>query len=167
MTYKYPTTLEEFKNSDIASMPGNTKARNASGYKCEVDTISLNDVISKYFDGTKIDYMSVDTEGSELLILKHFDFPRYAPKVVTVEHNFTDDEKELGQQPIIASVTLGAERIFHFKHKYEPIHKTKIILQNGSLLVMKGNTQQYYLHQLPKTNKDIGERINLTFRMIT
>jgi len=78
-----------------------------------------------------------------------------------------DDEKELGQQPIIASVTLGAERIFHFKHKYEPIHKTKIILQNGSLLVMKGNTQQYYLHQLPKTNKDIGERINLTFRMIT
>lgn len=89
------STLEEFKNSDIASMPGNTKARNASGYKCEVDTISLNDVISKYFDGSKIDYMSVDTEGSELLILKHFDFSKYAPKVVTVEHNFTDNEKEL------------------------------------------------------------------------
>ena len=78
-------------------MPGNTKARNASGYKCEVDTISLNDVISKYFDGTKIDYMSVDTEGSELLILKHFDFSKYAPKVVTVEHNFTDSEKELDE----------------------------------------------------------------------
>lgn len=89
------STLDEFKNSDIASMPGNTKARNASGHKCEVDTISLNDVISKYFDGTKIDYMSVDTEGSELLILKHFDFSKYAPKVVTVEHNFTDAEKEL------------------------------------------------------------------------
>jgi len=89
------STLEEFKNSDIASMPANTKARNASGYKCEVDTISLNDVISKYFDGSKIDYMSVDTEGSELLILKHFDFSKYAPKVVTVEHNFTDNEKEL------------------------------------------------------------------------
>ena len=91
------STLEEFKNSDIASMPGNTKARNASGYKCEVDTISLNDVISKYFDGTKIDYMSVDTEGSEMFILKHFDFSKYAPKVVTVEHNFTDSEKELDE----------------------------------------------------------------------
>ena len=52
---------------------------------------------SKYFDGTKIDYMSVDTEGSELLILKHFDFSKYAPKVVTVEHNFTDSEKELDE----------------------------------------------------------------------
>lgn len=91
------STLEEFRNSDIASIPGNTAARNASGYKCEVDTISLNDVISKYFNGTKIDYMSVDTEGSELLILKHFDFSKYAPKVVTVEHNFADSEKELDE----------------------------------------------------------------------
>lgn len=89
------STLEEFRESDISSMPGNTRARNASGYKCEVNSISLNDVILKYFDGTKIDYMSVDTEGSELLILKHFDFARYAPKVVTVEHNFTDSEQEL------------------------------------------------------------------------
>ena len=89
------STLEEFRDSDVSSMPGNTRARNASGYKCEVNSISLNDVILKYFDGTKIDYMSVDTEGSELLILKQFDFSRYAPKVVTVEHNFTDSEQEL------------------------------------------------------------------------
>ncbi len=79
----------------------------------------------------------------------------------------SDNEKELGQQPIIASVTFGAERLFHFKHKYEPSHRTKIILQNGSLLVMQGNTQKYWLHQLPKTNKAIGDRINLTFRIIT
>ncbi|MFH6768208.1 alpha-ketoglutarate-dependent dioxygenase AlkB [Gaetbulibacter aquiaggeris] len=78
-----------------------------------------------------------------------------------------DDEKELGQHPIIASVTFGIERIFHLKHKNESNHKAKIILQNGSLLVMKGSTQKYWLHQLPKTNKDIGERINLTFRIIT
>ena len=91
------STLEEFRNSDVASMPGNTQARNASGYKCQVNTISLNDVMSKYFTGTKIDYMSVDTEGSELLILKHFNFSKYAPKVVTVEHNFTDAEKELDE----------------------------------------------------------------------
>jgi FkbM family methyltransferase len=89
------STLEEFKDSDIHSMPGNTKLRNASGYTCSVDTVSLNDVILKHFNGEKIDYMSVDTEGSELLILQNFDFSKYAPKVVTVEHNFTDSQKAL------------------------------------------------------------------------
>ena len=111
------STLNEFRESDISSMPGNTQARNESGYNCEVETISLNDVILKYFDGAKIDYMSVDTEGSELLILKQFDFSSYAPKVVTVEHNFTDAEKELdelffgtiirGFFKVLRSLTLG------------------------------------------------------------
>ena len=91
------STLEEFRESDISSMPGNTRARNESGYSCEVETISLNDVILKYFDGSKIDYMSVDTEGSELLILKEFDFSKYSPKVVTVEHNHTEAEKDLDE----------------------------------------------------------------------
>lgn len=77
-----------------------------------------------------------------------------------------DDEKELGEYPVIASITFGEERMFHFKHKYEPDQKTKIKLQHGSLLVMKGKTQKYWLHQLPKTKKDIGPRINLTFRII-
>lgn len=77
-----------------------------------------------------------------------------------------DDEKELGKQPIIASVTFGAERLFHFKHKHEPGLKTKLLLHHGSLLVMKGGTQKYWLHQLPKTKKVIDERINLTFRII-
>ena len=78
-------------------MPGNTQARNASGYNCLVDTISLNDVILKYFNGAQIDYMSVDTEGSELLILKNFNFEKYAPKIVTVEHNFSDAQNELDE----------------------------------------------------------------------
>jgi FkbM family methyltransferase len=91
------STLDEFKNSDINSMPGNTQARNASGYNCLVDTISLNDVILKYFNGAQIDYMSVDTEGSELLILKNFNFEKYAPKIVTVEHNFSDAQNELDE----------------------------------------------------------------------
>ena len=67
------STLEEFKNSHISSMPGNTKARNESGYNHKVKTISLNDVFIKYFNGVAIDYMSVDTEGSELMILENFD----------------------------------------------------------------------------------------------
>lgn len=76
-----------------------------------------------------------------------------------------DNEKELGQNPTIASVSLGAERVFHLKHNTKP-DKSKIVLENGSLLLMKGKTQHYWKHQIPKTAKEIGERINLTFRII-
>ena len=77
-----------------------------------------------------------------------------------------DNEKELGIQPIIASVSFGAERYFNLKHKTKKTLKHKIKLEHGSLLVMKGTTQEYWLHQIPKTKKEIGERINLTFRII-
>ncbi|MEC4005289.1 alpha-ketoglutarate-dependent dioxygenase AlkB [Flavobacterium sp. SUN052] len=77
-----------------------------------------------------------------------------------------DNEKELGRNPAIASVTFGAERVFHLQHNSFPESKLKITLQNGSLLIMKGETQHFWKHQIPKTSKDIGERINLTFRCI-
>ncbi|GGW45035.1 alpha-ketoglutarate-dependent dioxygenase AlkB family protein [Arenibacter certesii] len=77
-----------------------------------------------------------------------------------------DDEKELGINPIIASITLGQERYFHLKHKEHNDLKHKILLQHGSLLVMKGETQHHWLHQIPKTKRRIEERINLTFRVI-
>lgn len=77
-----------------------------------------------------------------------------------------DDEKELGLNPVIASVTLGSERFFHLKHNKNPEHKCKIKLENGSLLLMKGTTQHFYKHQIPKTTQIIGPRINLTFRTI-
>ena len=67
---------------------------------------------------------------------------------------------------MIASVSLGAERIFHLKHKNNKALKHKLILQNGSLLMMKGATQHHWLHQIPKTKKPIGKRINLTFRFL-
>ena len=51
--------------------------------------------MAKFFCGAPVDYMSVDTEGSELTILKHFDFSQYAPKVITVEHNFSENEKRI------------------------------------------------------------------------
>ncbi len=89
------STINEFKESDIESMPGNTKARNEEGFTVKVPTISLNDVFIKHFNGERIDYMSVDTEGSELLILSKFNFEKYGPKVVTVEHNFTYAQKNL------------------------------------------------------------------------
>jgi alkylated DNA repair dioxygenase AlkB len=77
-----------------------------------------------------------------------------------------DDEKELGLNPVIASVSLGAERLFHLKHKKIKTLKHKLNLQNGSLLLMKGETQHHWLHQIPKTKKPLGKRINLTFRLL-
>lgn len=77
-----------------------------------------------------------------------------------------DDEKELGTNPVIASVSLGHERWFHFRHKKNKPIKSRVLLQNGSLLLMKGATQANWLHQIPKTKKEISPRINLTFRII-
>lgn len=77
-----------------------------------------------------------------------------------------DNEKELGRNPVIASVSFGAERMFHLQHNTIENAKLKINLENGSLLIMKGETQHFWKHQIPKTTKTIGPRINLTFRII-
>ncbi|MDR5590887.1 alpha-ketoglutarate-dependent dioxygenase AlkB [Christiangramia sp. SM2212] len=77
-----------------------------------------------------------------------------------------DDEKELGINPIIASISLGAERVFHLKHKKIQTARQKIRLQHGSLLIMKGTTQEFWKHQLPKSKKVDSPRVNLTFRNI-
>lgn len=78
----------------------------------------------------------------------------------------SDNEKELGTNPIIASVSLGSERVFHLKHNTIKGLKQSILLEHGSLLLMKGTTQHYWKHQIPKTARSIGSRINLTFRTI-
>ena len=78
----------------------------------------------------------------------------------------SDDEKELGQNPVIASISFGAERKFQLKHKELKDKKMEIPLEHGSLLIMKGETQHYWKHQLPKTKKIDSPRINLTFRTI-
>ena len=75
----------------------------------------------------------------------------------------SDDERSISKDTHIASFSFGAERKFSFKHK-----KTKqtvsIILENGSLLIMKDTTQTHWLHSLPKSKKINGCRVNLTFR---
>ena len=80
----------------------------------------------------------------------------------------SDDEKELGKNPVIASVSLGAERKFKLRHKKykENQLQHEVFLQNGSLLLMSGSTQHHWLHEIPRTAKPIGPRINLTFRVI-
>ncbi|AUC80846.1 alpha-ketoglutarate-dependent dioxygenase AlkB [Lacinutrix sp. Bg11-31] len=77
-----------------------------------------------------------------------------------------DNEKELGKNPIIASVTLGAARYFNLKHKNVKSLNQKLLLENGSLLLMQGETQHHWLHQIAKTKKEVKPRINLTFRVI-
>lgn len=77
-----------------------------------------------------------------------------------------DNEKELGINPIIASVSFGSERVFQLKHNTIANLKQNILLEHGSLLVMKGTTQHFWKHQIPKTSKIIESRINLTFRVI-
>jgi alkylated DNA repair dioxygenase AlkB len=78
-----------------------------------------------------------------------------------------DDEPELGEDPVIASVSFGGTRAFQFKHKArKELNKVLIDLTHGSLLIMKGPTQRFWVHQVPKTSKPVGPRINLTFRVI-
>jgi len=106
---------------------------------------------------TKIEEVSGETYNSCLLNLYH-----------TGEEGMgwhSDGETELKKQGAIASVTLGAERKFAFKHK-ETKETHSVILQNGSLLVMKGTCQDNWKHRLPPTKKVKMPRVNLTFRTI-
>lgn len=77
----------------------------------------------------------------------------------------SDGEKDLKKNGAIASLTFGAERKFSFKHK-ESKEKIDILLEDGSLLIMKDTTQTYWMHRLPPTKVQHGPRINLTFRTI-
>ena len=78
----------------------------------------------------------------------------------------SDDEPELGKNPVIGSLSLGETRQFQMKHKFNRDLKQKILLQHGSFLLMRGKTQHHWLHQIPKRKNLQGERINLTFRVI-
>jgi len=77
-----------------------------------------------------------------------------------------DDEPELGRNPVIASVNLGAARRFMLRHRQDHRLKYALELQHGSLLIMKDQLQHYWQHQVPKTTRPLPSRINLTFRVI-
>jgi alkylated DNA repair dioxygenase AlkB len=77
-----------------------------------------------------------------------------------------DDERELGEKPIIASVSLGATRKFQMRHKADKALRIETPLPHGSCLVMGGAMQHNWQHQIPKTARPVGQRINLTFRTI-
>lgn len=76
----------------------------------------------------------------------------------------SDDERELGPQPSIASVSFGAKRKFAFRHRKFPSKKFSIELESGSVLFMSGKTQDCWQHALPKSARVRDPRLNLTFR---
>ncbi|MEZ5571827.1 MAG: alpha-ketoglutarate-dependent dioxygenase AlkB [Halioglobus sp.] len=78
-----------------------------------------------------------------------------------------DDEPELGRNPVIGSVSLGASRSFQLRHKTDKNSRHSIDLHSGSFLLMQGSTQHQWLHQIPKTARKVGERINLTYRRVS
>ena len=79
----------------------------------------------------------------------------------------SDDEPELGPMPTIASLSLGEERRFQLKHRHrKDMRAISIPLPNGSLLVIRGETQRFWKHGIPKQKAPCGPRVNLTFRTI-
>lgn len=78
----------------------------------------------------------------------------------------SDDERELGVEPVIASLSFGAERRFRFRSRELKCVSLAVVLAHGSVLVMRGATQRLYQHDLPKSAAPCGARINLTFRWI-
>ena len=77
-----------------------------------------------------------------------------------------DDEPELGREPLIVSVSLGASRAFQLRRRDDPSVRRELDLHHGDVVVMHGLTQALWLHQVPKTSRHVGQRVNLTFRSI-
>lgn len=78
-----------------------------------------------------------------------------------------DDEPSLGPRPVIASLSLGETRLFRLRHRHRrDLKPVRLPLESGSLLVMSGDTQMNWKHEIPKERRPCGPRINLTFRQI-
>ena len=90
------STISHFRYND-KDMYDNTQLRNKSFKKINLKTISLNDIIKREFDEISPSYISVDTEGSEYEILKNFDFKKYKPIFLSVEHNYTPNQKNIDE----------------------------------------------------------------------
>lgn len=89
------STINDFKENGIEFYKGNVEERNRAGKNVTVNTISLNDLIKNKFKSKCPSYISIDTEGSEVEILKNFNFNDYRPIVFTIEHSFTINELEI------------------------------------------------------------------------
>ena len=122
------STIKDFVESDKISIPTNTEIRLKSGKTISVETISLNDVIKEYFNSICPSYISIDTEGSEYEILKAFDLDNFRPKVFTIEHNLTENEKKI-EEHLIAN---GYVRIFRKLTTFDAWYIPSEILKSTS-----------------------------------
>ena len=102
------STLNDYKLSDLSSMPGNTRERIKNGKIVEVQSISLNDVMEKTFNGHAPSYLSIDTEGSEYEILNSLNFEKYQPVVFTIEHNYSNLQSKIDE----LMISNGYVRVF-------------------------------------------------------
>jgi alkylated DNA repair dioxygenase AlkB len=131
--------------------------------------------------GINYRYSSITHEAlpwhQALLILKQKIKEQFAARINSVLGNFyrngrdsmgwhADSEPELGKDPAIYSLSLGASRFFDYRRRDKSCSKQRIELQPGSLLIMQGSFQEYWLHQIPKQLRVEEPRINLTFRYI-
>ena len=130
-----------------------------------------NDGYSYTYSNTTKQALSWTKELLELkALVEHLTGEKYNSCLLNLYHDgnegmawHSDDEKSLGKDTSIASLSFGAERKFALKHRVSK-HPVALILENGSLLVMKGVTQSNWLHSLPKSKKITTPRVNLTFR---
>ena len=112
------STLNDYKHSDSSSMPGNTQLRIKNGKVVKVETISINDVMEKHFNGDAPSYLSIDTEGSEYEILQSLDFEKYRPVVFTIEHNLTNLQNKIDELMISKGYVRVFRRITSFDAWY-------------------------------------------------
>ncbi len=120
------STIESYKYSDQVSMPANSKSRNKNINKIKVNTISLNDLINTEFNNSSPSYISIDTEGSEYDILKSFDFDNLKPKLFTIEHNYSNLEKQIDE----LLEKNNFERIFRKLTAFDAWYVSKEVLKN-------------------------------------
>jgi FkbM family methyltransferase len=117
------STLADFRDRDF------NKSGRTIGKTYKVNTVSLNDLLLKHNAPADIDYMSVDTEGSEFNILNSFDFKRYQVKIITVEHNFCEPDRK---QIFDLLTSKNYERIFEPFSKFDDWYAQKSILDGQS-----------------------------------
>lgn len=91
------TDIAELSTIDVLSSNDGHAERRKSGVRYEVETITLMELLEAHNSPSEIDYLSIDTEGSELEILKSFDFSRYKIRVITCEHNYSNDRDKINE----------------------------------------------------------------------
>ena len=157
------STIKDFVENDKISIPTNTEIRKKSGKMISVETISLNDVVKKYFSSICPSYISIDTEGSEYEILKTFDLNNFRPKVFTIEHNHTENESKLDE----LLITNGYVRIFRKLTTFDAWYISSEVLKVVQLNNFKTLVQQSLVEYEKLESKQLEKISGKTYPRIS